>query len=289
MWSSILHSSAPPEAQRVAGDSIKGSGSPAASTSIAEKITASPAALLLHHVVTLASQTALWRVMRQWHQTLQKFLHREWNRGWSAVRQYPTASRVGGGLLVGLAVLRCYIKLTEGRGGGGDDTADVERPPRPSDGSCGSTSAAGSSMAAHRGHTTGQKKVGKESHAGDDDEDTIAFVDPATSAFASYVHRVKRLKEEPLMKVLGLLESAAAQLEKAPPKDAEATAMLREQVHQHALYADELLTQLICGLDGVPVRSSEELKQKRKGLIMEASALASRITPYLAPSERHHS
>ncbi|CAC9485924.1 conserved hypothetical protein [Leishmania infantum JPCM5] len=63
--------------------------------------------------------------------------------------------------------------------------------------------------------------------------------------------------------------------------DSGAVAEAQAKVHRLAVAADELLTQWICSLDGVPVRQSEVLKQRRKALVQEAAALTRRISPHL--------
>ncbi|GET88329.1 hypothetical protein, conserved [Leishmania tarentolae] len=64
-------------------------------------------------------------------------------------------------------------------------------------------------------------------------------------------------------------------------EDRGAVAEAQAKVHRLAVVADELLTQWICSLDGVPVRQSETLKQRRKALVQEAASLTQRISPHL--------
>jgi hypothetical protein len=126
------------------------------------------------------------------------------------------------------------------------------------------------------------------------DGDDIDFADPAESAFNAYVHRIKRQKESVLVSAITQLESAVAELESS--RDAAETSTvkddannsndghlveLRAKVHRAAVVADELLTQWICSLDGVPVRGRERLKQRRKELVQNAALLHQRIAPYL--------
>ncbi|KPI89037.1 hypothetical protein ABL78_1850 [Leptomonas seymouri] len=123
--------------------------------------------------------------------------------------------------------------------------------------------------------------------------DDIQFADPAVSAFNAYVRRIKRQKESVLLSAIAQLESAAAEL-KASQSSAEETsaesteeegkvAQLQAKVYRAAVVADELLTQWICSLDGVPVRQREDLKQRRKELVQSAAVLSQRIAPHLHP------
>ncbi|KAK7200112.1 hypothetical protein NESM_000061200 [Novymonas esmeraldas] len=125
------------------------------------------------------------------------------------------------------------------------------------------------------------------------DGDDISFTDPAESAFVGYLHRIKRQKEAPLLNTLDQLEDAAAALTalRRPRGDGAADEVVDEgavaeaqaRVYRLAAAADELLTQWICCLDGIPVRHSEALKQRRKALVHEAAALTRRILPHLPP------
>ncbi|KAG5479418.1 hypothetical protein LSCM1_04679 [Leishmania martiniquensis] len=154
---------------------------------------------------------------------------------------------------------------------------------------------------------------------GAEDGDDVDFADPAESAFLAYVHRIRKQKEAPLVAALSNLETAAAELAEMrrklshhdnPPKgekgdgcdhdssrayesstdnggshdgagEDSAVAEAQAKVYRLAVVADELLTQWICSLDGVPVRQSEVLKQRRKALVQEAAALTRRISPHL--------
>ncbi|TPP54692.1 Protein kinase domain family protein [Leishmania donovani] len=145
-----------------------------------------------------------------------------------------------------------------------------------------------------------------------DGDDDIEFANPAESAFFSYVRRAKKQKEAPLLAALTYLETAVAELVEVRRRhahddsfvgdeavravkvsnidsggnrndvgDSGAVAEAQAKVHRLAVAADELLTQWICSLDGVPVRQSEVLKQRRKALVQEAAALTRRISPHL--------
>ncbi|CAG9573419.1 conserved hypothetical protein [Leishmania major strain Friedlin] len=156
----------------------------------------------------------------------------------------------------------------------------------------------------------------------EDGDDDIEFADLAESAFFSYLRRVKKQKEAPLLAALTYLEAAVAELAEVrrghayhdsfvedegseggegchhnssdahdssvdsggngnDVGDSGAVAEAQAKVHRLAVVADELLTQWICSLDGVPVRQSEALKQRRKALVQEAAALTRRISPHL--------
>ncbi|CAJ1008348.1 hypothetical protein Q4I28_003661 [Leishmania naiffi] len=162
-------------------------------------------------------------------------------------------------------------------------------------------------------------QVRRGAEKGDDD---IEFADPAERAFFSYVHRIKTQKEAPLLAALTNLETAAAELVEVRRRhvpqgdlvkhesseggderghdssdahsdgnhddvgDHGVVAEAQAKVYRLAAIADELLTQWICSLDGVPVRQSEALKQQRKALVQEAAALARRISPHLPHLEK---
>ncbi|CBZ26843.1 conserved hypothetical protein [Leishmania mexicana MHOM/GT/2001/U1103] len=179
--------------------------------------------------------------------------------------------------------------------------------------------ATGSGCAAGKLGCVERAKAAPARRRAEDGDDDIEFADPAESAFFSYVRRVQKQKEAPLLAALTDLETAAAELAEVRRRhahhdsfgrgkgdegchhyssdahgsnidsggnrkdvgDSGAVAEAQAKVHRLAVVADELLTQWICSLDGVPVRQSEALKQRRKALVQEAAALTRRILPHL--------
>ncbi|KPA78233.1 hypothetical protein ABB37_06390 [Leptomonas pyrrhocoris] len=152
-------------------------------------------------------------------------------------------------------------------------------------------------------HTGAGASADTSKQQDDSDADAIQFADPAESAFNAYVQRLRRQKEPVLLSAIAQLESAAAELKAAqhaaehPNAEGDQNEMEREggdgddgvaqvaaKVHRAAVVADELLTQWICSLDGVPVRQSKHLKQRRKELVQRAALLSQRIAPYLHPA-----
>ncbi|KAG5502432.1 hypothetical protein JIQ42_05309 [Leishmania sp. Namibia] len=165
----------------------------------------------------------------------------------------------------------------------------------------------------------GWAKAASGRRGAEDGNDGVDFADPAESAFLAYVRRSRRQKEAPLMAALSDLETAAAQLAELRRRhrhrdsvaeaergdgydrdlggtregsidsgvdhggafDDGAVSEAQAKVYRLAVVADELLTQWICSLDGVPVRQSEALKQRRKAMVQEAATLTRRISPHL--------
>ncbi|KAG5505732.1 hypothetical protein JKF63_05068 [Porcisia hertigi] len=231
--------------------------------------------------------------------------------------QYIYASTAAGAVFtVTGTLLVCYLLLRGGRGEGRGKS--VGRSSGPSVLSHGASTSGGGCAAGKSVAVDGARTDLTPRETTDGDAD-IEFADPAESAFSSYLNRIRRQKEAPLLAALTHLEIAAAELagvrqgsghrirsvrgdgrevhdpvssrEDATPHidggdphdndDDDAVAEAQAKVHRLAVVADELLTQWICSLDGVPVRQSEALKRRRKVLVQDAAALARRISPHL--------
>lgn len=227
-----------------------------------------------------ASQFPQWRLLT----TVPRHISVRWSRLPPLSKRLATAAgAVAVAALVGAAVLprgtgrpRASTS-SEGRGAARKTEDGKEAP----------------SQLQQQQHSPAPTAAEEEAGAGDD----IQFADPAESAFKAYVHRIKRQKESVLLSAIAQLESTAAELHAAASlasaeersgtaddgRRAE-VAQLTAKVHRCAVVADELLTQWICSLDGVPVRQREDLKQRRRELVQRATQLSGRIAPYLHPA-----
>ncbi|CAD2220856.1 BAG domain containing protein, putative [Angomonas deanei] len=112
-------------------------------------------------------------------------------------------------------------------------------------------------------------------HHKNDDSDDFVFADPKETNFLVYMNKLEKNVGTHLKQKIAELEKVA-QEEGATDDEA-----YWSKVKPLAVTADELLTQYICKLDGVPVQGQEELKAKRKELVNETHELAAKIAPYL--------
>ncbi|CCW70306.1 unnamed protein product [Phytomonas sp. Hart1] len=138
--------------------------------------------------------------------------------------------------------------------------------------------------------------------------DGIVFADPVESLFETILKSCVKSREMELLKLLDELESSVEKrdaLRKRFPKEQEGIKSAEEligaedtdnvvegnveelitrlnyDIEFQALQSDELLTQYVVLLDGLPVQGRSNLKQRRRALIQTAIALADRITPHL--------
>lgn len=250
--------------------------SPFASASVSESPSAAAAspsvAVTLASAPTAASAShpPQWRLLT----TLSQRISTRWSRlPPPTTRQLVTAAAAVAAAAAAVAVVVSRTTPTgSGRSKGNDlggASCDASHAPRDE----GDNSAAASTSTAAEGD--------------------ISFADPAVSAFNAYVHRIRRQKEATLLSAITQLETAAAELHVAQASSSAAAASPRDnnkdddvaqlvaRTHRCAVVADELLTQWICSLDGVPVRQRDDLKQRRKELVQGAAMLSQRIAPYL--------
>ncbi|KAL7700891.1 hypothetical protein NQL31_005592 [Lotmaria passim] len=239
-----------------------------ASSSVASVLASSPSA------VSPSSQFPQWRLLA----TMSRRLSNTWHR----LLSFSSASSRQR-IVVGAAAAAAVVSTLAG-------AIVVARNARRHGGSHSTVSTTGEEMdqdcTAAQGNTATIQQ-----------DDAIEFADPAESAFNAYLRRIQKQKESVLRRALAQLESASAELKAA--QDAAAVGIvssnvanrgasetndavqLQAKVHRAAVVADELLTQWICSLDGLPVRQREGLRQRRKELIENAAGLHQRIAPYL--------
>lgn len=133
-------------------------------------------------------------------------------------------------------------------------------------------------------------------YASTDDEDDIDFADPANDRFERLVRNYVETHVRPLTEMTEQLALLGAEMEEvtavcAAPETTEQLSIamarrtrLKELIQQSALQADELLTQYMVRLDGLPTSGNVELKKRRRELIQNAHQYADRIAPFLHPA-----
>lgn len=118
---------------------------------------------------------------------------------------------------------------------------------------------------------------------GDDDDDGVVFIDPALSRFTAALNAAKRNKEAPLLRVLQDLQDLVEERHSSSPERGDPALYddLCKAIEAKACLADELLTQYMVSLDGLPVNGRPELKARRKAVVQEASTLGERFAVYM--------
>lgn len=132
--------------------------------------------------------------------------------------------------------------------------------------------------------------------------DEIEFADPRDSRFTAYLNKCRKSKKAVFLDVIQELQDFVALRDALPSSTSSATGVststsdgdntdvdmdsqryagLTRCIEFKALQADELLTQFIVMLDGLPVGDRADLKARRKDIVKEAVARAALFAPYL--------